>query len=339
MTVHIGTASAATAGVDAALGEMEIPPPPPTGVFDVRLLDPDTLRRALGEGVWLDLQPECPDSSDISEHLLVCQCGSSTELTIAWSLPPGSVAILTASPGVTPQRIVASGTDSIRIAGIVTRYSFAITLHRNVRTLTARVFLEGPFDRTTARMRTTLRDTGILANHFADLVLPAMAVDSIAIVLHDSSSPGASHVRIELPAWLLADGTACPFQPPFDLPLLLHRAPLIPLFLSVRHRNHLPVRTAQPLDGGPTALYADMAARAEIVADGQAALLSPGIFGMIAGDTDSDGQIGSADLCLIRSDIGCVRGYTRQDVDMNSGVGATDLALVRRVMAVWMRTP
>jgi hypothetical protein len=339
MTVRLGTVPGATTGIDAALGEMEIPPLPPPGVFDVRLTDPDTVTAALGEGVWLDLRAGGLSAPDSTKHLLLFQCGRSCDLTIAWVLPQGSVAIITSPPGAVPHRIIASGIGSTPVTAIAGLNAFTITLYHNMRTLAARVFLEGAFDRTTLTMRTTLKDTGVLTDHFSGIDIPSLAVDSITITLHDSSSLAASHNRIALPAWLLADGTVCPFQPPFDLPLLLRGVPLVPLYLDVRHRNHLPASTAQPLPDGSTALTCDMTTRAQFFAASNATLLAPGVYGLIAGDSDGDGQTGTTDLTMVRSGIGRSRGYTTQDTDMNAGVGATDLALVRRVMATWLSVP
>lgn len=339
MTVQIGSAPGATAGIDAALGEMEIPPLPPPGVFDVRLTDPDTVTAALGEGVWLDLRAGGLSAPDSTGHLLLCQCGRSSDLTIAWVLPQGHVAIITSPPGVSPHHIIASGTGSAPLTAIVGLNAFAITLYRNMRILAARVFLEGAFNPTTLTMRTTLRDTGVLADHFPGIAIPSLAVDSITVILHDSASLSTSHTCTTLPAWLLADGTVSPFQPPFDLPLLLRGTPFVALYLDIRHRNHLPAHTAQPLPDGLTALNCDMTTRADIFAGSNAARLAPGVYGLIAGDSDGDGQTGTADLSLVRSSIGRPRGYTTHDTDLNAGVGATDLALVRWVMATSLGVP
>jgi hypothetical protein len=54
-TLWIGVNASATYGIDAALGEQELPPAPPAGVFDARLSDIPG-RTGLGQGVSKDLR-------------------------------------------------------------------------------------------------------------------------------------------------------------------------------------------------------------------------------------------------------------------------------------------
>ena len=77
-----GLDSLATNGYDPLLGEEELPPLPPLGVFDVRLEIPDTLITS-----YSDYRPL---AVDCYEHKISYQLGdSSLGLTLRWNLPEG----------------------------------------------------------------------------------------------------------------------------------------------------------------------------------------------------------------------------------------------------------
>jgi hypothetical protein len=339
MSVHAGIAPGASPGIDVAMGEMEIPPPPPTGVFDVRLLDPDTLRRALGEGAWLDVRDGDPAATATTHHLLLCRAGAAMRGTVHWNLPSNVVAVLTVHDAAAPCSIIATGTGSAPVEAALPCAVIQIAMHYNSRLLTIRVLLEGAFDVRTNLMRTSLLDRGVLGGHFAGAQIPARAVDSIGIELRDSIGDASSVQRITRPAWVLADGTVCPFVSPFDSPLLvpdpLNRA----MYLAIHHRNHLTAVCAEPIPAGIPAAERDFTSGPAMYAGGNAALLAPGIWGLIAGDANGDNRIGIRDHSTIRAGIGKNRTYDPQDVNLNGGIGAVDLALVRRAIGSPLKEP
>ena len=82
LLLTFGLDSLATNGYDPHLGEEELPPLPPIGVFDVRLELPDTLITTYSD-IRL-LAPAC------YEHIVNYQLGDSSEgLTLSWTLPEG----------------------------------------------------------------------------------------------------------------------------------------------------------------------------------------------------------------------------------------------------------
>lgn len=335
--VRLGIAALATTGIDPALGEEEVPPAPPPGVFDVRLIDPDTARAGLGEGVWVDLRTGEATTSAVTEHLLVCRCAASIPLTLHWTLDPGVIAVITLRDASSWQRHTANGTGSQVVVSHGPTCTWAITLYHHVRALTVRTFLEGAFDSRTGRMRTALRDAGILAARFPARAIPDQAVDSIAIACRDVSDTHAGSPAWIIPAWLCADGTVCPFAPPFDLPLLFPDPDLHAWSFELCHRNHRHASCTQVLPADTTAFDCDMTSRADLSAGGSATLLAPGVYGMIAGEVNGDDRSDPGDLTAVRQAIGGARAYAVQDTDLNGGVGATDLALVRRVMVMHMK--
>lgn len=339
LTVCAGIVPGASHGIDEALGEAEIPPPPPAGVFDLRFVDPDTARRALGEGSWADLRDGDPTVVGSQQHVIVCRPGAGTSLSVAWELPPGVAAFLDCYGVSPPLRLMATGKGSTppREAGSLVEVH--ITLHYNVRVLTARVFLEGAFESRTQRMRQSLLASGVLVAQFPGRTLPSRAVDSIGIAMRDLSAGPGIEEQIALPAWLLDDGTICPFSPPFDAPLIFPDPLRRELHPAFHHRNHLAALCTRPVPAGITACTCDMTSGPELYEGDTAVRLAPSLWGLRVGDADGDGMIGPWDRAAVRAGVGRARVYDRCDVDMNGGVGATDLALVRRVIGAPVKEP
>jgi hypothetical protein len=142
-----------------------------------------------------------------------------------------------------------------------------------------------------------------------------------------------------VPAWILSDGTVCPFLPPFDSPLVVADPSGRAMYLAVHHRNHLTAVCASVIPAGTASAERDMTSGRAMYAGGRAAFLAPGAWGLIAGDADGDSRIGNRDHATVRAGIGRDRVYDRQDVDLNGGVGATDLALVRRSIGSPLKEP
>jgi len=89
-TLTLGIDPAATPGIDAAFGETEQPPPPPSSVFDTRLIDEGVPGGPFGQGVRTDIRPGSADVAATRQHRLAVQPGEdATSVTVAWALPDG----------------------------------------------------------------------------------------------------------------------------------------------------------------------------------------------------------------------------------------------------------
>jgi hypothetical protein len=99
--------------------------------------------------------------------------------------------------------------------------------------------------------------------------------------------------------------------------------------LVVRHRNHLPVMSAVPVRLDSVAAVYDFTAAASRYFGGEAAALTGGRYGMVAGDADRNRGIGGTDLAFIRLCVGPSAVYGAADVDLNGTVGTEDLVLTR----------
>ena len=101
-------------------------------------------------------------------------------------------------------------------------------------------------------------------------------------------------------------------------------------YVRIIHRNHLAILTAAPvtLNGGGSTL--DLTADPLAIFEGVNAVADlGGIFAMISGDVDSNGQIQNIDVNNVRPQIG-VSGYLNIDADMNGQVQNTDINLYIR---------
>jgi len=91
LDLTLGLDPNATAGIDAALGESEQPPTPPSGLFDARWIDDDVSATGFGEGILVDIRPGDSTTAGPRAHELQLQPGSeASAVTIAWDLPAGA---------------------------------------------------------------------------------------------------------------------------------------------------------------------------------------------------------------------------------------------------------
>lgn len=115
-TLHIGVDSSASTGLDSQFGEIELPPFPPSGVFEARLIGDDIGRPQLGQGVYRDYLPGSEGFSGTVLHELRFQPQAGDTVIISWALPKGVTgALLDLFGGVFISRQLA-GNDSVLIA-------------------------------------------------------------------------------------------------------------------------------------------------------------------------------------------------------------------------------
>ncbi|MFC1734465.1 hypothetical protein ACFL6I_29555 [candidate division KSB1 bacterium] len=82
-SLEYGIHPSATSGINESLGELELPPLPPTGVFDVRFL----IGENLDIGVKRDIRRT---TSETIEYVIDVQPTADGDITISWgALPPG----------------------------------------------------------------------------------------------------------------------------------------------------------------------------------------------------------------------------------------------------------
>lgn len=89
--LKLGVGIGATPGLDALLGEYELPPAPPTGVFDARIISTPS-KSQLGTGSKFDCRPVASQTAPFTEtYTLAWQAGEGqANVTIRWDLPLNS---------------------------------------------------------------------------------------------------------------------------------------------------------------------------------------------------------------------------------------------------------
>lgn len=89
-TLTFGLDPEATDSIDTQFGESELPPAPPSGVFDARWIDDDIEPSTFGEGLLVDIRQGSSSFNGTRQHELQFQTeDSATEVTIEWDLPAG----------------------------------------------------------------------------------------------------------------------------------------------------------------------------------------------------------------------------------------------------------
>ena len=86
LELQFGLDPAATDTIDAVLGEAELPPPPPIGVFDARFIGND-IGVNLGQGLLEDYRQGESSTVGTRVHEILYQVGTGTEITISWDFP------------------------------------------------------------------------------------------------------------------------------------------------------------------------------------------------------------------------------------------------------------
>ncbi|MCD4790116.1 MAG: hypothetical protein K8R37_08975, partial [Bacteroidales bacterium] len=97
------------------------------------------------------------------------------------------------------------------------------------------------------------------------------------------------------------------------------------IYLVIWHRNHLGVMSAVPISGGNTPAYYDFSESASQAYGGTDALidLGNGVYGMMTGDANADGYIGTSDKTLWENQAGS-QAYVSADFNMDSQVNNPD---------------
>ena len=93
-------------------------------------------------------------------------------------------------------------------------------------------------------------------------------------------------------------------------------------YLVIHHRNHLSIMSGKPITMGSSVDY-DFTADREKAFSNSSIDLGNGVFGMISGDSDSNGEINNQDFKIIAANLLKV-GYINADLDMNGVVNVLD---------------
>lgn len=202
-----------------------------------------------------------------------------------------------------------------------------------------KVFLEGAFQ--SAEMSTELNDLGLipLSQPYSSppwnyngtesvMDVPANVVDWILIELRESdgdASTATSDKSIKRwAAFIMKDGSIKDIdgQQNLNVVLSLHDN----LYIAVFHRNHLQVISVVPLSIVNGICFYNFSSGENQVLGGNLGHkeITPGIWGMIAGDANNDGNIGIADKQVYWNPNAGSKVYLTSDFSMDSQINNKD---------------
>lgn len=119
----------ATDGIDLALGEAELPPPPPTGVFDGRFVGTDIGIPQLGQGTLKDYRQGGSAFAGDKIHEIQYQVGSGDSLRLFWYLPSNVTGLLQDFFGGSLVNVPMSGAGKFTVPnpGILNKLKITLT--------------------------------------------------------------------------------------------------------------------------------------------------------------------------------------------------------------------
>lgn len=197
-----------------------------------------------------------------------------------------------------------------------------------------KLFLEGPYSTTSGAMSTSINQFLPLTSPYSDdprsvASIPANVVDWVLVQLRSTASGNAVAARS---AFLRNDGRVV--DDDGQTTEITINANPDNYFIVIKHRNHLAIMSANTVnlqDVGST-LYDFSTGQSKAYGGDGMTQLAAGVFGMIAGDGDADGNIADGDRTGVwRGQNGSPWEYgKRGDFNIDGGIDALDLNLLWR---------
>lgn len=127
--LRFGLDPTATSGIDAGLGESELPPFPPAGVFEARFIGEDIGIPELGQGSYKDYRTGDANFTGMKTHELRYQVGTGTTIIISWNLPGGVTGMLQDLFGgvLINQSMTGTGNFTVTNPGAINKLKMIIT--------------------------------------------------------------------------------------------------------------------------------------------------------------------------------------------------------------------
>ena len=296
-TVRLGLDPSATDGIDGALNEFELPPPPPSGIFDVRFIG-DGINIPIGQGLKRDYRNGSTGTSGSRIHRLKYQVGTGSTIRLNWSNIPANI--------------------SVRLQDIVVGFFIDTTF-----TGTGSYLVTNPLGFNALNLTVTYVPLPSFMNVKIiqeGLYLPSQnilnATDTCRIFLRQSVSP---YSIVDSSKAIIDSNTLTGF---FEF----RNASSGTYYLDVRHRNGLQTWSR---NGGETFIqgttmsydFTDDASKAF----GNNLKLKGAKYCIYSGDCNQDGLIDESDKVQLVSKLG-FEGYISEDINGNGFVNAVDRA-------------
>ncbi|MEZ5199275.1 MAG: hypothetical protein R2764_23705 [Bacteroidales bacterium] len=229
-------------------------------------------------------------------------------------------------------------TDNIPGNGADT-VSWNIEVTDNALRISLTVFLEGPFEN--IQMNTFLNDEDVIPlsqpyydvpwNYFGTeevLSIPGInIVDWILVELRDAPNAGSATSATTIAqkaAFVEKDGTVRGIDG--SAILMFENTINEQLFVVIWHRDHLGILSANPLVETMGIYNYDFTTSSGQVFGGAAGYkeLSPGVWGMVGGDANADGEVDGFDNTVYWNAQAGTKGYKSADFGMDSEVNNSD---------------
>ncbi|MEL6812398.1 MAG: hypothetical protein AAFP76_13790 [Bacteroidota bacterium] len=199
--------------------------------------------------------------------------------------------------------------------------------------ISARTFLQGAYG--PGLMNDDLRSSGLIpsTSPYADALTcdpniftitgADALVDWVYVELRDATD--SSNVIAGQSAFIQRDGDIVAVDGTSQLSFDVLGADY---YVAIQHRNHLGILTSHPVCLSHRTTSLDLSSNSTSVQGGANALsdLGSGVFGMVSGDLDANGQIQNKDLQAAALLLGNT-GYSSADMDLNGAVDNSDLTV------------
>ena len=250
--------------------------------------------------------------------------------TIDFSLPEGSMAL---KSGTDISSLISAGfTD--RLGNVIDRTHPNIGAINNAlqESTGLKVFLEGPYKDGVMNRDLNIEKLIPLSQPYSISpwnysgnesvsTVPTHIVDWVLVDLRSSILPSSTVARKA--AFLRNDGSITALDGVSPLTFTQTGS----FYVVIKHRNHLSVMSAQPVQISNSTIQYDFTT-SEDKAYGDSSLvdLGNGVYGMIGGDVDANGTINDKDVIDVSQNL-FSNGYSQEDSDMNSPVNVLDYKL------------
>jgi hypothetical protein len=298
-TMRFGLDPTATDGIDASLNEFELPPPPPTGIFDSRFVG-DGIGIPIGQGTKKDYRNGSTSTSGVRVHRLKYQIGTGTTIRLSWANIPANI--------------------SVRMQDIVVGFIIDTTF-----TGTGTYLITNPNGITSLKLTVTYISTPSVMN--VKLIQDGLyllsqnilsARDTCRVYLRQSVSP---YSIVDSSKAIIDSNT-------FTGSFIFQNAPSGNYYLDVRHRNGLQTwsRTGGEVFVQGTTMSYDFTDEGS-KAFGNNLKLKGTRYCIYSGDCNQDGFINEADKVQLVGKLG-FEGYITEDINGNGFINASDRAVL-----------
>lgn len=310
-TLRYGLDPAATDGIDSPLGEFELPPVPPTGIFDARFVGTG-IGVPIGEGLRKDFRTGNNSTVGSRTHRIQYKTGSGTTIRLIWqSMPPGvSVRIQDIIIGSLIDTTF-SGSGNYLITNPLGFSALNFTVNYNLSqptTLNLKLAIEGLYN--SALNNLNIKDT--VRIYLRSASSPYTIIDSSKSMLDSLSLMGT---------FIFGNLTTGNY------------------YIAVKHRNGLETWSKSGGENfiqGSTVNYDFTTSSAQ--AFGSNMKLKGSKYCFYSGDNNQDGFINATDKTQIISRLGN-SGRITEDLDGNNFINAKDRAIVVGNLGINKITP